>query len=123
MSIARILLLLSIFPLFFSSLTRAADVIQTQSSTSGSVDVDVIKAAVKQGVLTIQVACRNTGDENVAIQYDLGSIYYVDESEKKKYHVIRDSAGCWLASHASGTFAASATEQVVVRSGGNDHVV
>ena len=42
--------------LLVGTLPSAEDVIQTQSATQGDVEVDVIKAAAKEGILTIQLA-------------------------------------------------------------------
>lgn len=87
------LLLLSVAPPVF-----AADPIQTQSGTEGDVEVDVVKAAVKDGTLTIQLAYRNKGKEAAKFYFDANDVYYIDEKEKKKYHVLKDDKGTYIAS-------------------------
>jgi len=98
MKIPSLLLpLLPIFALLSSSLTAAADGIQTQSSASGDLEVDVTKAVVRDGILTIQITIRNKGADEAKILYDVRGNYYLDQKEKKKYHVLADSAGNSLA--------------------------
>lgn len=75
----------------------AADAIQTQSGTEGDVEVDVVKAAVKDGTLTIQLAYRNKGKEPAKFYFDAKEVYYIDEKEKKKYHVLKDNKGTYIA--------------------------
>jgi hypothetical protein len=78
-----LLLLLPILILLGSSLTARADVIQTQPATKGDVEVDVIKASTKDGILTVQLAYRNKGSEKVNIIYKLEAVYFIDDKEKK----------------------------------------
>jgi hypothetical protein len=119
MNIPRILLsLIPLFALLCSPPTRAADVIQTQPFTNGSVEVDVIKAAVREGILTIQIVSRNTGDENLKIGYGLENFYFLDQKAKKKYHVLRDSSGAWFVSPACDPAFAPQTDTVTVPPGG-----
>jgi hypothetical protein len=94
--------LVPLLPLLFCPLTRAAEAIQTQPATEGSVEVDVIKATVNEGILTVQLAYRNTGSEKVGILYALENVYYIDEKDKKKYHVLRDSQNAWIATLECG---------------------
>jgi hypothetical protein len=92
------ILLYLIFSLLASPLTKAGDVVQTQSATSGGYEADVIKASAKGDILTVQLAYRNTGNENVELMYALQNVYYIDEKEKKKYHVLKDSQNVYLGS-------------------------
>lgn len=92
------ILLYLIFSLLASPLTKAGDVVQTQSATSGAYEADVIKASAKGDILTVQLAYRNTGNENVELMYALQNVYYIDEKEKKKYHVLKDSQNVYLGS-------------------------
>ena len=119
MKIHHILLsLISLCPLLCSPLTRAAEVIQTQPFINGTVEVDVIKAAVREGILTIQIVSRNKGDENLRIAYGLESFYFLDQKEKKKYHVLRDSSGAWFVSPACSVPFSPVTDTVTVPPGG-----
>lgn len=76
----------------------AADAIQTQSGTEGEVEVDVVKASVKEGTLTIQLAYRNNGAEPAKFNFEAKDVYYIDEKEKKKYHVLKDNKETYIAS-------------------------
>ena len=64
----------------------------------GGYEADVIKAATKGDILTVQLAYRNTGNENIQLMYGIQYVYYIDEKEKKKYHVLRDSQNVYLGS-------------------------
>ena len=75
----------------------ASSAIQTQMAMSGEIEVDVVKADVREGILTVVLAYRNNGTEKAGIQYDLGDVYYIEDIEKKKYQVLRDSQGNWIA--------------------------
>ncbi len=75
----------------------SADPIQTQMGLTGDIEADVLKANVREGILTIVLAYRNNGKENAKIQYALNDVYYIDDVEKKKYHVLKDSKGEWIA--------------------------
>jgi outer membrane protein OmpA-like peptidoglycan-associated protein len=86
--------------------------------TNGTVEVDVIKAAVREGILTIQIVSRNTGDENLKIGYGLENFYFLDQKAKKKYHVLRDSSGAWFVSPACDPPFAPQTDTVTVPPGG-----
>jgi hypothetical protein len=79
------------------TLPGAADVIQTQSATQGDLEVDVIKAAAKEGILTIQLAYRNKGNAEAEIYYPWSDVYFLDTQDKKKYQVLKDSQEIYLA--------------------------
>jgi hypothetical protein len=83
--------------LLLTTLPSAADVIQTQPATEGDVEVDVIKAAAKEGIFTVQIAYRNKGNSEVRISYGLGDVYFLDTQDKKKYQVLKDSQNVFLA--------------------------
>jgi hypothetical protein len=84
----------------------AADVVQTQMGMAGDVEVDVLKAAVQEGILTVVLAYRNTGSKAFTGDVRLEETYYLDDVEKKKFHVLRDSKNEWIAApimtHDSG---------------------
>lgn len=88
--------------LLVGTLPSAADVIQTQSATQGDVEVDVIKAAAKEGILTIQLAYRNKGNAEAALLYEWSTVYFLDTQDKKKYQILKDSQGVFLAAPDNG---------------------
>jgi hypothetical protein len=86
-----------VFLVFGSSAVWAAEPIQTQMGMSGDMEVDVVRAAVHDDILTVVLAYRNTGQKAAKVQYPIDDVYYIDETEKKKYHVLKDSKGDWIA--------------------------
>jgi hypothetical protein len=89
--------------LLTGTLPGAADVIQTQSSTEGDVEVDVIKAAAKEGILTVQLAYRNKGNAEAHLYWGWQEVYFLDTQDKKKYQVLKDSQGIFLAAPDNGS--------------------
>ncbi len=79
------------------TLKSSSSVIQTQIAMSGEIEVDVVKANVRDGILTVVLAYRNTGTQSTGIQYRLKDVYYIENSEKKKYQVLKDSQDNWIA--------------------------
>ena len=75
----------------------ASSAIQTQMAMSGEIEVDVVKADVREGILTVVLAYRNNGAEGLGIRYYLRDVYYIEDVEKKKYQVLKDSQGNWIA--------------------------
>jgi hypothetical protein len=116
---ALLLPLLPILTLLASSLTTAADVIQTQPATSGEVEVDVIKASAKDGILTVLLSYRNKGSEEVRIQFKLADVYFIDDKEKKKYLVLKDSKGVWVAAPIYGS---DSIDTQAIKAGGKNIV-
>ena len=74
----------------------AADSVQTQMSLSGDLDVDVLKASVLDDVFTVVLAYRNNGEAKAKIRYEVDEVYFIDDIEKKKYHVLKDSKNEWI---------------------------
>jgi hypothetical protein len=99
-------LLLPLLPgllLLAGTLPSAADAIQTQPATQGDLEVDVIKAAAKEGILTVQIVYRNKGTSDASIHsYKLADVYFLDTQDKKKYQVLKDSQNAFLAAPAVG---------------------
>lgn len=79
------------------TLKPSSSVIQTQIAMSGEIEVDVVKANVRNGILTVVLAYRNTGTQSTGIQYRLKDVYYIEDSEQKKYQVLKDSQDNWIA--------------------------
>ncbi len=80
-----------------ASLAFSADPLQTQMSMEGDLEVDLIRVAIDDSVLTTVFAYRNNGSEEAGIKYSVSDVYYLDKSEGKKYHVLADSQGDWIA--------------------------
>lgn len=74
----------------------AAEPLQTQYHDSGA-EVHAIKAKVANGVLTVIVRYQNdTGDE-FEENFPISEVYYIDPAENKKYSVLQDENGKWIA--------------------------
>ena len=80
-----------------TSLAFSAEPLQTQMGMAGDIEVDLVRVATDDGVLTTIFAYRNNGSEEAGIKYSVGEVYYLDKSEGKKYHVLADSEGKWIA--------------------------
>jgi hypothetical protein len=70
-------------------------VIQTQYGPDGMV-VDLVRAKVSGKVLSVVFAFHTDGDNRPDITYDIANVYYIDNTESKKYHVLKDEKGIWL---------------------------
>jgi hypothetical protein len=64
--------------------------------------VDVIKAAAKEGIFTVQIAYRNKGNSEVRIICGFDYVYFLDTQDKKKYQVLKDSQNVFLAAPNNG---------------------
>jgi hypothetical protein len=65
---------------------------------TGNVEVDLLKAKVQEGILTVTLAYRNTGKEDAQLkEIAIDDVYFISETEKKKYLVLKDSKGDWIA--------------------------
>jgi hypothetical protein len=84
------------------SQVNAADPLQTQIGVSGDVEVDLIRIGASSGVLTAVFAYRNIGSEDIQIAYPVSSVYFLEKSEGKKYHVLTDEKGYPLATPLDG---------------------
>ncbi len=75
--------------------------LQTQYAMSGDVEVDVMKAKVAGDILTVVLAYRNNGDW-IKMEHATEDVHYIDKQAKKKYHLLRDDAGRYLADPVFG---------------------
>jgi hypothetical protein len=83
---------------------KAGSVIQTQDTNVAGVVAELIECKAKEGVLSIKVRLRNSGNEKAKVQIISGrdfEKYYVTAGSKK-YFVLRDSEGVPLAPAADG---------------------
>lgn len=82
--------------LFAASSVYALEPIDTQIGQDG-MSVHLMKAKVNNGVLTVSILLDNDTDGAVSlIRPNINEIHYVAGS--KKYPVLKDSNGAWLAS-------------------------
>lgn len=82
--------------LFFTSPALLAQSLQTQYHNSGA-EVHVLKAHVADAVLTVVVRYQNTTGAKIEENYPVAEVYYIDPAENKKYSVLKDENGKWIA--------------------------
>ena len=92
----RALILILLLAVFSYSQAWAADPLQTQMSMSGDMDVDVLKASILDNIFTVVLVYRNNGEAKERIYYNFAGVYFIDDTEKKKYHVLKDSKNKWI---------------------------
>ena len=92
----RALILIVLLAVFSYSRAWAADPLQTQMSMSGDMDVEVLKASILDNIFTVVLVYRNNGDAKAKIYYGFSGVYFIDDAEKKKYHVLKDSKNKWI---------------------------
>ena len=92
----RALILIVLLAVFSYSRAWAADPLQTQMSMSGDMDVEVLKASILDNIFTVVLLYRNNGEAKERIYYNFAEVYFIDDTEKKKYHVLKDSNNKWI---------------------------
>ena len=92
----RALILIVLLAIFSYSRAWAADPLQTQMSMSGDMDVEVLKASILDNIFTVVLLYRNNGEAKERIYYNFAGVYFIDDTEKKKYHVLKDSNNRWI---------------------------
>lgn len=80
-----------------AGIARAADPLQTQMSLDGGLEVDLLRAKAQNNILTIVAAYRNNGSGKAQLEYPVSEVYYIDDQAQKKYHVLKDDQGKWIA--------------------------
>ena len=75
----------------------ATEVIQTQEAeTWDGVEVDLTSLTVKNNIVTVKFKIRNTGSEKQNVRVDYRDCYLMDETNQKKYYVLKDSDGLFI---------------------------
>ncbi len=112
----------------FSGLAMAQKVLDEQYGPGGS-KVQLVKAKVRNGVLTLAVRYvhpweATTPEErekvdfsrmqelkgrNIPIKFKVGSVFYI--ADGKRYYVLKDKEGRWLASPVAGDYIAEPMDQ------------
>ncbi|PIE82959.1 MAG: hypothetical protein CSA09_03985 [Candidatus Contendobacter odensis] len=78
------------------STSMAQTALQTQYGPDG-VEVDLVRAKIGGKVLSVVFAFRNTGSSSADVTYKIEDVHYIDNTESKKYQVLKDEKGAWLA--------------------------
>ena len=75
----------------------AMEPIQTQPSSDGNLEASLLSAKVRRDVLTIQIKLKNVTSKKVYKAFEYAAVYYSDIDNKKKYFVLKDSEGQYIA--------------------------
>ena len=84
--------------LLSAGLAFGSEVIQTQESDSwDEVEVDLTSLKIKNNIVTAKFKIRNNGSAQQNIRIDYKQCYLMDEANQKKYYVLKDSDGLFIA--------------------------
>ncbi len=70
-------------------------VLQTQFGPDG-MEVDLIRAKASGKVLSVVLAFRNSGNKSASVRYPVADVHFIDNTDSKKYQVLKDEKGAWL---------------------------
>lgn len=76
----------------------AAAPLQTQDSNWGTIAVDLTEFKRKGNTLTAKLKLRNTGTAPAKYDMTFKSVYLLDTTAAKKYEVLKDDQGTYIAS-------------------------
>jgi len=83
--------------LVFTGSGLAAEVMQTQEAeTWDGIEVDLTSLKVKNSIVTVKFKIRNAGSEKQNVRVDYRDCYLMDETNQKKYYVLKDSDGLFI---------------------------
>jgi len=75
----------------------AMESIQTQPSSDGNFEASLIGVKIRDEILTLKVMLKNVGSKKKGISIEFAEVYYTDVKDKKKYFVLKDSEGIYIA--------------------------
>ncbi len=77
---------------------HAGEVLQTQEADVwDGIEVDLTKMTIKNNIVTVKFKFRNTGADNQTVRFGYRDCYIMDETNQKKYFVLKDSDGIYIA--------------------------
>lgn len=80
----------------------AAAPLDTQESNWGSIAVDLTEFSRKGNSLTAKLRLRNTGSAKAEFDMTYKDVYLLDTAAGKKYEVLKDDQGTYIAAIRSG---------------------
>lgn len=80
-----------------SSSAYSLEAIQTQPSSDGKLEVSLIGADIKRGVLTVKVSLENISSDRIEPVIPYEGIYFADIDAQKKYFALKDENGFYIA--------------------------
>ncbi|MGF1571303.1 MAG: hypothetical protein ACFCVD_25045 [Nodosilinea sp.] len=75
----------------------ASEPAQTQYGPKNS-EVDLMAAKVTGDIITVTLRYRSMPSERLATRYSIEEVSYIDDATSKRYGVVQDESGAWLAS-------------------------
>jgi len=83
---------------------QSSSAIQSQETDFPGVVAEIIQCRRKRGILTVQVRARNTSSKRVRVfWHDVKKdVYLMDETNQKKYFVLKDATGDYIWSGSPG---------------------
>jgi len=95
--VRKILLLAGMF-LIMVNYSAAGEVLQTQESELwDGIEADITGVRIKNNIVTVKFKLRNTGQEKHSVKIFYDSCYLMDENNQKKYYILKDSDGIYIA--------------------------
>ena len=74
-----------------------AAVIQTQESDKwDNIELDLFGLKIRNNIITLKFKIRNTGQDIRDVQFHYKDCYMIDESNQKKYFLLKDSDGQFI---------------------------
>jgi len=81
---------------------NAMKIIQAQPSSGGKFEVSLTSVKIKRDVLTIQAIVKNVSAKKMVMEFKYKKAYYTDVENRKKYSVLKDSEGQYIAGPKRG---------------------
>ncbi|MGC1310310.1 MAG: hypothetical protein WA885_24030 [Phormidesmis sp.] len=75
----------------------ASEPAQTQYGPDNS-EVDLMAAKVTGDIMTVTLRYRTLPNESLRTNYSINEVSYIDDATSKRYGVVQDESGAWLAS-------------------------
>jgi hypothetical protein len=95
---ARITLTFLSLILAAAFLVASPQVIQTQESDKwDGIEADITSLTVRNSIVTLRFRIRNTSDERQSVGVYFQECYLMDEVNQKKYYVLKDADGNYIA--------------------------
>ncbi len=98
MSCQKFLFVFILILLVPGTILLAQKAIQTQESDLwDGIEVDLTKVSIKNSVITVKLKFRNQGIDKHSVRIEFASCYIMDEANQKKYYVLKDTDGIYIA--------------------------
>ncbi len=74
-----------------------------QKKSLNELDINVTKARVTGDILTVELMVINKGTERISYYLPLDEVSYIDDATSKKYSLLKDDAGKYMANPINST--------------------